>query len=71
MDKVITLGNNKNPPEVNLEVSQNLYDCVRTDEFEVDVFNSILMTLIVYADVHKVDFSDGDLPWAESVGSIQ
>ena len=71
MDQLITLGNNENPPEVNFEVSQSLYDCVRTDEFEVDVFNSILMTLIVYADAHKVGFSDGDLPWAESVGNIQ
>ena len=71
MDEVITLGNNLSPPVVNSQVSAEIYDCVRTEEFEVEVFNSLLMAVVVYLEVHGVDYGDEALPWAESMGTEQ
>lgn len=69
MIEVIVLGENKNPPVANLEVTQSIVEAVITEEFEVDVFNSILLALTTYADLHGVELSTGDLPWAESIGN--
>ncbi len=53
------------PPVVNMEVTQDIYDCVRTEEFDVAVFNSLLMAVVTYLDVHDVKYGDKALPWAE------
>jgi len=62
---IIILGGNMEPPHVNMEVTQAVYECVRTDEFEVDVFNSLLMAVVTYLDTHEVEYGDKALPWAE------
>ena len=67
MSETITLGNNLTPPVANAEVTQNIYDCVRTDEFDVAAFNSLLLAVVIYCDAHDVDYADGGLPWAESI----
>lgn len=69
MSEVIVLGDNQNPPVANLEVTQSIVEAARTEEFEVDVFNSILLALATYAETHDVELSTGDLPWAESIGN--
>ena len=69
MSEVILLGENQNPPLVDLEVSQSIVKSVRTEEFDVGVFNSILLALTTYADSHGVELSTGNLPWAESIGN--
>ncbi len=66
-ETTITLGNNLMPPVVDMESTQDIYDCVRTEEFEVDVFNSLLMAIVTYLDMHDVDYGDKALPWAEIV----
>ena len=63
----ITLGNNFEPPVVNIEVAQNIYERVKTDDFEVDVFNGLLMAVTTYLNVHGVDYGDKALPWAEEM----
>ena len=68
-EEVITLGNNFESPVVNLQTSQAIYDCVRTDEFEVATFNSLLMAVVTYLDTHEVEYADKALPWAEIVQS--
>ena len=67
-EEVITLGNNLMPPVVDLETTQNIYDCVRTDEFDVAVFNALLMATVTYLDKHEIEYGDKALPWAEFVG---
>ena len=67
-DEVITLGNNLTPPLVDIKTTQDIYDCVRTDEFEVEVFNALLMAIVAYLEKHDVDYGDKALPWAEVVG---
>ena len=66
-EEIITLGGNFQPPHVNMEVTQNIYDCVRTEEFEVGTFNSLLMAVVTYLDEHDVEYGDKALPWAELV----
>ena len=66
--EVITLGDNMQPPVVNSSTAIDVYDCVRTDDFEVGVFNGMLMAIVTYLDHHGVDYNDGGLPWAESSG---
>ncbi len=65
--EIIILGENMNPPEVCLETSQDIYDCVRSDEFEVDKFNAMLMAVVTYLDAHDVEYGDKALPWAETM----
>jgi len=64
-EEIITLGDNFEPPVVDMEITQNIYDCVRTEEFEVAVFNSLLMAIVTYLDIHEVKYADKALPWAE------
>ena len=64
-DEIIILGGNMEPPCVNMEVTQKIYDCVRTDEFEVGTFNALLMAVVTYLDHHEVKYGDKALPWAE------
>ena len=64
-EEIITLGDNFEPPVVNIEVTQDIYDCVRTEEFDVAVFNGLLMAIVTYLDVHEVTYGDKALPWAE------
>jgi len=66
-DIEITLHNNLLPPVVDGEIAKAVYDCVRTDEFEVDVFNGILLAIVTYLDEHGVEYGDKALPWAEEV----
>lgn len=68
-DEYITLGDNLMPPTVNMDVTQAIYDCVRTDDFDVEVFNSLLLAIVTYLDEHNVEYGDKALPWAESQGS--
>lgn len=70
-DEIIILGNNFKPPVVSMEATQKIYDCVRTEEFDVAIFNALLMAVVTYLDVHKVEYGDKALPWAESVGVAQ
>lgn len=37
------------------------------EEFDHEVWNSILFTLVCYADRHGVEFADKQLPWAEVI----
>ena len=39
MGEIITLSGNINPPSVCMQTTQHIYDCVRSDDFEVPVFN--------------------------------
>lgn len=71
MIEQITIGETLQPPLVDSELAADIYDCVRTEEFEVDVFNALLMAVVVYLDTHDVDYEDKQLPWAESVGMQQ
>lgn len=57
------------PPCVCPETAISVYDCVRTEDFEVDVFNGLLMAIVTYLDVHNVEYGDKALPWAELVKS--
>ena len=65
IEEIITLGDNFEPPVVDMETTQNIYDCVRTEEFEVATFNSLLMAIVTYLDAHEVKYADKALPWAE------
>ena len=64
-EDIIILGGNMEPPVVDMETTQNIYDCVRTEEFDIAVFNSLLMAIVTYLDVHEVTYADKALPWAE------
>ena len=66
-DEIVTLGGNMEPPCVCMKTTQDVYDCVRTDEFDVSVFNALLMAIVTYLDVHDVEYGDKALPWAESI----
>ena len=68
-EEVITLGENFSPPVVCMETTQNIYECVKTEEFEVGVFNSLLMAVVTYLDAHNVKYADKALPWAELMKS--
>jgi hypothetical protein len=69
-EEVITLGNNMSPPMVDMETSQDIYNCVRTEEFDIAIFNALLMSVVTYLDAHDVDYGDKALPWAESVVEV-
>ena len=43
------------------------YDQMKSDEFEVEMVNSLLAALVVYFDVHSIEYDDSALPWAEIV----
>ena len=62
---IIILGGNMEPPHVCMETTKKVYDCVRTEEFKADVFNSLLMAVVTYLDAHEVEYGDKALPWAE------
>lgn len=64
-EDIITLGDNFEPPVVCMETTQSIYNCVRTEDFDVAVFNSLLMAVVTYLDKHEVKYSDKALPWAE------
>lgn len=67
MGEIITLSGNINPPSVCMQTTQHIYDCVRSDDFEVPVFNALLMAIVTYLDKHGVEYGDKALPWAESI----
>lgn len=71
-EEIIVLGENFEPPVVCLETTQAIYDCVRSEEFDVAKFNALLMAVTTYIDTHSGDFEYGDkaLPWAELVKSM-
>ena len=52
---------------VNMETTQAIYECVRTDDFDVAAFNSLLMAVVTDLDTHGVEYGDKALPWAEEV----
>ena len=70
-EETIVLGGNFEPPVVCGKTAQEIYDCVRSEEFEVDKFNALLMAVVTYIDTHMGDHEYGDkaLPWAELVKS--
>ena len=67
MGEIITLSGNIEPPSVCMETTQKIYDCVRSDDFEVPVFNALLMAIVTYLDKHDIEYGDKALPWAESI----
>lgn len=69
-EDIITLGNAFEPPVVSIETSQDVYSCIKTDEFDVATFNGLLMALITYLDTHDIEYNNGGLPWAELVKSV-
>ena len=69
MMSVVTIGQNLLPPIVDGQVAKDAYDCVRTDDFEIDVLNGLLVAVVTYMDEHGVDFDDSCLPWAEEIES--
>ena len=68
-EEIITLGGNMEPPHVCGETAMSVYDCVRTDEFDIAVFNGLLMAVVTYLDTHDIEYGDKALPWAELVKS--
>lgn len=68
-DTIITLGNNLQPPHIDMEVTKEIYECVKTEEFDYVKFNSLLATVVTYLDAHGVEYGDKALPWAEEVVS--
>ena len=64
-NQIITLGNNSQPPVVDMEVANAVYNCVRTEEFEIATFNALLMAIVTYLDKHEFKYGDKALPWAE------
>lgn len=64
-EEIIILGGNMQPPQVCMDTAQRVYDCVRTDEFDVGVFNGLLVAIVTYLDEHEVEYADQALPWAE------
>ena len=68
-EDIITLGDNFQPPVIDVEMAHNIYECVRDDDFEVATFNSLLMAVVVYLDAHQVQYGDKALPWAELIES--
>jgi len=66
--EIITLGECFGPPVIDMPTTQDIYECVKTEEFEVEKFNSLLMAVVTYLDAHKVEYADKQLPWAEIVG---
>lgn len=69
-EEIITLGGNMEPPCVCGDTAKSVYDCVRTEEFDVAIFNGLLMAIVTYLDVHKVEYGDKALPWAELTKSV-
>ena len=68
--EIITLGENLNPPTINMPTTQAVYDCVRDDEFNVATFNSLLFAVVTYLDKHDVEYCDSGLPWAEVMKEV-
>lgn len=66
-ETIITLGDTMQPPTVCMETSQLIYDCVRTEEFDIAKFNALLMAIVTYLDSHDVEYGDKALPWAEEI----
>jgi hypothetical protein len=69
-EELITLGENLQPPVVDMKITQDIYDCVRTNEFDIATFNSLLMAVVTYLDAHEVQYGDRSLPWAELMQSV-
>jgi len=67
MEDVITLGDNFEPPVVCSDTAKEIYNCVRTEEFDIAKFNSLLFAIVTYLDIHDVEYGDKALPWAELV----
>jgi len=67
-EEIITIGDNLMPPVVNMEITQEIYKHVKTDEFDIAAFNSLLMCIVTYLDAHGVEYADRQLPWAELMG---
>ena len=67
----IVLGGNFSPPVVCMETTKEIYECVRSEEFDVAKFNALLMAVTTYIDTHSGDYEYGDkaLPWAELIKS--
>jgi hypothetical protein len=67
MKNTITIGNNFDSPVVDMETTKQIYNCVRSDEFEIAKFNALLMAVVTYLDSHDVEYGDKSLPWAEEL----
>ena len=63
----ITIGNNFSPPVVCMETAKDIYEQVKSDEFEIAKFNALLMSIVTYLDKHGVEYADKELPWAELI----
>ena len=69
--EIITLGNNMEPPVACMDTAKGAYAAAtKTDEFDVAIFNRLLMAIVTYIDHHNVDYGDKDLPWAELVAQV-
>ena len=65
-NETITLGVNFLPPVACMKTTQNVYSHIRTEEFNIAKFNSLLLALVTYLDAHNVEYEDKQLPWAEA-----
>lgn len=67
MSKIL-LNLSDEPPEVNSKIVQEIYDIVKTEEFSVEKFNSLLLAVVTYLDKHGfAEYQDKQLPWAREV----
>ena len=67
----ITIGNSIQPPMICMDTTQDIYELMKSDEFEVETANSLLAALVVYFETHNIDFDDSTFPWAEEIGVTQ
>lgn len=68
--KTLTIGNNFQPPVVNMDMAKEIYEIVKSDEFVNDEFNALLAAVVTYLDVHGIEYPDKQLPWAETIKQV-
>ncbi len=67
MSKVITLGDSLSPPAFSMETSKAIYEVIRGDDFDVETYNSLLMTVLAYLENNDINPDNIHLPWAEEM----
>jgi hypothetical protein len=66
----LTIGNNFEPPVVNMDMAREIYEIVKSDEFVNDEFNALLAAVVTYMDTHGIEYPDKQLPWAETIKQV-
>lgn len=66
-ETAITFGDTMAPPLIDISVSGEVYDLVKTDEFDAGVVNGLLLALLTYLNDYGIELDDTTLPWAEEM----